>query len=443
MTSTLFSLAAFVFVLGVLVFVHELGHFLVARWLGVRVITFSIGFGPKLFRINRNGIEYCVSAFPLGGYVKMAGENPDEARSGDPDEFLSRNKWDRFRILVAGPVMNIVLAVVLMWVVLAQGAQVPAFQDDPVDIGAVTKDSPAEKGGLKAGDRIIKIGSQPVDTWEEFYLAVGSRANREVPVELLREGHQLVLNVTPVGQTRMQIGDIGVLPHVHPSISTVEKNGPADQAGVKTGDVVTAINGETIVFSSQLSGTIRKFPGVTITLRVRRAASELDLAVTPRKQGTIGVIGIGIQDEFKLVQPGAIGALKMSVDRNIQFGGLIARTLGGLFTRETSPSQLMGPVAIAQMSGDYAALGWMALFTFMASLSLNLGLLNLLPIPILDGGHIFIMAIEGLVRRDLSLKVKERMLMAGFVALMLLMVTVVYNDLARFAWFEKLIPGGK
>ena len=220
-TSTLFSLAAFVFVLGVLVFVHELGHFLVARWLGVRVITFSIGFGPKLVRVVRNGIEYCVSAFPLGGYVKMAGENPDEARSGDPDEFLSRSKWDRFRILVAGPVMNIILAVALMWVVLAQGAQVPAFQDAPVDIGAVTKDSPAEQGGITPGDRITKVGSQPVATWEEFYMAVGARANRTVPVELLRDGRQIVVSVTPIGQTKMQIDDIGVLPHVHPSITTV------------------------------------------------------------------------------------------------------------------------------------------------------------------------------------------------------------------------------
>ncbi|MCX6537320.1 MAG: RIP metalloprotease RseP [Acidobacteria bacterium] len=440
--NTLNSIVAFVFVLGVLVFVHELGHFLVARWLGVRVITFSIGFGPKLLKFRRNDIEYCISAFPLGGYVKMAGENPDEPLSGNPGEFLARSRWDRFRILVAGPVMNILLAVVLMWVVLAQGAQVPAFQDAPVVIGAVGAKSPAEKGGIKPGDRITKVGSQPVATWEEFYLAIGGRANREVPITLLREGRDTVITVTPVGQTKMQIGDIGVLPNVHPSISTVERGEPAEKAGIKTGDVVMAANGETIVFSSQLSATIRKFPGVPMTLRVARDGSTLDIAVTPRRQGAIGVIGIRIQDEFRLVQPGVVGALGMSIDRNIQFSGLIARTLGGLFTRETSPSQLMGPVAIAQLSGEYAALGWLATFTFMASLSLNLGLINLLPIPILDGGHILIMAIESVARRDLSLKVKERMVMAGFVALMLLMVTVVYNDLSRLSWFGRFMPGG-
>ena len=440
--NTLNSIVAFVFVLGVLVFVHELGHFLVARWLGVRVITFSIGFGPKLLKFRRNDIEYCISAFPLGGYVKMAGENPEEPLSGSPGEFLARSRWDRFRVMVAGPVMNILLAVALMWVVLAQGAQVPAFQDAPVVIGAVIAKSPAERSGIKPGDRITKVGSQPVATWEDFYLAIGGRANRAVPITLLREGRDTVITVTPVGQTRMQVGDIGVLPDVHPSISGMERGGPAEQAGFKIGDVVTAAAGETIIFSEQLSAAIRKFPGVPMTLRVTRGGSTLDIAVTPRRQGDIGLIGINIQNEFKVVQPGIIGALVMSVERNYQFSGLIARTLGGLFTRETSPTQLMGPVAIAQMSGDYAALGWIAFVTFMASLSLNLGLLNLLPIPILDGGHIFIMAIESVARRDFSLKVKERMMMAGFVALMLLMVTVVFNDLARLPWFSRFVPGG-
>jgi len=440
--NSLNSLVAFVFVLGVLVFVHELGHFLVARWLGVRVITFSIGFGPKLLKFRRNDIEYCISAFPLGGYVKMAGENPEEQLSGSPGEFLTRSRWDRFRILVAGPVMNILLAVALMWIVNAQAAQVPAFQDAPVVVGAVSPESPAEKSGIKPGDRIIKVGSQPVATWKEFYLSIGGRANREVPITLLREGRDTVITVTPVGQTRMQVGDIGVLPDVHPSIVTLEGGGPAEKAGIRIGDVVVAANGETIVYSRQLSATIRKFPGEPMTIRVARGGSTLDITVTPRRQGTIGVIGVNIQDDFKLVQPGIIGALGMSIDHNIQFSGLIVRTLGGLFTRETSPTQLMGPVAIAEMSGTFAALGWVAFLTFMASLSLNLGLLNLLPIPILDGGHIFIMAIESVARRNFSLKVKERMMMAGFVALMLLMVTVVYNDLARFSWFERFIPGG-
>jgi regulator of sigma E protease len=440
--NTLNSIVAFVFVLGVLVFVHELGHFLVARWLGVRVITFSIGFGPKLLKFRRNDIEYCISAFPLGGYVKMAGENPEEPLSGNSDEFLTRTRWDRFRVLVAGPVMNVLLAVALMWVVLAQGAQMPVFLDAPVVIGAVIAKSPAETSGIKPGDRITKVGSQPVATWEEFYMTIGGRTDRAVPITLLREGRDTVIAVTPVGKTRMQVGDIGVLPDVHPSISRIASGEPAERAGFKVGDVVTAAAGETIIFSDQLSAAIRKFPGVPMTLRVMRGGSTVDITVTPRRQGAIGLIGINIQNEFKVVQPGIVGALVMSVERNYQFSGLIVRTLGGLFTRETSPTQLMGPVAIAQLAGDYAALGWIDFVTFIASLSLNLGLLNLLPIPILDGGHIFIMAIESVARRDFSLKVKERVMMAGFVALMLLMVTVVYNDLSRIPWFGRFLPGG-
>jgi regulator of sigma E protease len=438
------SLLAFVFVLGVLVFVHELGHFLVARMLGVRVITFCIGMGPKLLKFRRGDTEYAIAAFPIGGYVKMAGENPDEPKTGAHDEFMSRSKWDRFRILAAGPVMNIILSVGLMTIVLAQGAQVPIFEDDPVDVGVVTKASPAERGGIQAGDRIIKVGSQRVATWEQFFLAIGGRADRDVPITLLRQGRETVVTVRPEAQTRMQIGDIGVLPNVHPSIrSLLEANGPAAKAGVKVNDVVLALNGEPIVFSWQLSAAIRTHPDEPITLKVERDGAPLEIVVTPRRQGEIGLIGIGIQDPFKLVKPGPFGALKLSIERNVQFSGLIVRTIGGLLTRETSPKQLMGPVAIAQMSGDFAAAGWIALCTFMASLSLNLGLLNLLPIPVLDGGHIFIMAVEGLVRRDLSMKMKERLMMAGFVVLMVLMVTVVYNDLARISWFERLMPGSR
>jgi regulator of sigma E protease len=439
----LYSILAFVFVLGVLVFVHELGHFLVARALGVRVITFCIGMGPKILKVVRGGTEYAIAILPIGGYVKMAGENPDEPHTGAADEFLTRPKWDRFRILIAGPAMNIVLSLVLMTVVLAQGAQVPIYESDPVDVAVVTKASPAERGGILPGDRIIRVGSQRTETWEDFFLAIGGRAEREVPITLLRQGREMVVTVTPEAQTKMRIGDIGVLPKVHPSIRSVEADGPADKAGLKAEDVVLALNGEPIVFSGQLSAEIRKHPEERITLTVKRGADTLDIGVTPRRRGEIGLIGIGIQDPFRTVQPDLVGAMKMSVERNIQFAGLIMQTLHGLATRETSPSQLMGPVAIAQMSGDTAAAGWIPLLSFMAMLSLNLGLLNLLPIPVLDGGHIFIMAVEGLVRRDLSMKMKERLMLAGFVVLMVLMVTVMYNDLARISFFDRFIPGGR
>jgi regulator of sigma E protease len=431
---------AFVFVLGVLVFVHELGHFLMARWLGVRVITFSLGFPPRIWGFKRGDTDYCIGAIPLGGYVKMAGENPDDPRSGGPDEFLSRPKWDRFRILLAGPVMNLVLSFILMTVVLLQGAQVPSFQDDPVVVGAVTAGSPAERGGIKPGDRVIKVGSHDVATWDQFFLVIGARANQDVPLTVLRQGLETKLTVRPEPQTKYEVGEIGILPDVHPKVTSVEAGGPADKAGIKVGDLVRAIDGETMVFSRQLTDTIRKHPKVPIVISVTRGSAGIDITVTPELSGTIGRIAIGIGDAVKTIQPGPLGAVKLSLQKNVEFGGLIVQTLVGMLTRETSPRQLMGPVAIAQLSGDYAAAGWVALATFMASLSLNLGLLNLLPIPVLDGGAIFIMLLEGLVRRDFSLRMKERMLMVGFALLMTLMVTVVYNDLTRIQWIDRLLP---
>ncbi len=433
------TLLAFIFVLGVLIFVHELGHFLAARRIGVRVLTFSLGFGPKILSTRRGDTEYCISAIPLGGYVKMAGETVDDPRTGRDDEFLSKTKWQRFQVLIMGPLMNIALAVVLMWVVLLRGADVPAFLDQPPVVGVVPASSPAAKGGIKPGDRIVRVSGREVRDWEQLSIAIGTKPGREVPIELVRDGRTMTVRVTPDAQTKYEIGDIGVLPNVHPRINAVSPGEPADKAGLKTGDKVLAVNGRVMSFSGQLSEAIAKHPAESITVTIERGGETRDVRVTPIQRGRKGVIGIGIQDQIKTIQPGPVQALWMSLERNYQFGGLIFQTLAGLATRETSPKQLMGPVAIAQLSGEYAAAGIIALLSLMASISLNLGILNLLPIPVLDGGHIFIMALEGLARRDFSAKVKEQMLLAGFVLLMALMVTVIYNDLTRIQWVERLM----
>ena len=430
---------AFVFVLGVLIFVHELGHYLMAKRLGVRVLKFSLGFGPRVVGFRRGDTDYCISAIPLGGFVKMAGENPDDPRAGSADEFLSRSKWERFQILIMGPLMSILLAIVLMALVLMQGAEVPAYEDQAPVVGVVTAGSPAERGGIRPQDRIIRVAGRRTDTWEQCYIAIGSRANRTVPIVLLREGRELTVRVVPDAQTKYEIGDIGVLPDVHPHIRAVTPGDPADKAGLKAGDVVIAVAGEPMSFSRQLSDAIARHAGQPITFTVRRADGQLEIPVTPVKRGNRGIVGIGIGDEMKSIDPTPIQAVWMSLQRNYEFSGLIVQTLVGLLTAETSPRTLMGPVAIAQLSGESAARGWLDLFTLMASISLNLGILNLLPIPVLDGGHIFIMLVEGIARRDFSIKVKEKMLLAGFVLLMLLMVTAVYNDLTRIQWVEQLM----
>jgi regulator of sigma E protease len=411
-----------------------------ARRLGVRVLTFSLGFGPKVLKFRRGDTEYAISAIPLGGYVKMAGENPDDPRSGSPDEFLSKTKWERFQILIMGPVMNIALAIVVMALVLMQGAEVPAYEDQPPVVGVVMPGSPAEKAGIRSGDRFLTIASDEVDNWEDLFLAIGTRANRDVAVTLLRDGKPVSLTVRPDAQTRFEVGDIGVLPDVHPFIVSVIKGDPADRAGLKAGDVIVALNGERVALAGQLVRMMSPHAGREVELTIRRDGREQRVRLTPILREGRGMMGVTPGDVTKSFKPSPLEAIALSVERNIEFGGLIFRTLGGLFIGETSPRQLMGPVAIAQLSGESAAAGWISLFTLMASISLNLGLLNLLPIPVLDGGHIFIMTLEGIARRDFSMAVKEKMFLAGFVLLMMLMVTVIYNDLTRIAWIERLMP---
>jgi regulator of sigma E protease len=437
------TLLAFAFVLGVLVFVHELGHFLAAKRVGIRVLKFQLGFNPTVISFHHGGTEYGIGALPLGGYVKMAGDNPDETRSGAPDEFLSKSKWERFQVLIMGPTMNILLALVLTTVVLYRGGQVPAYQDESVVVGAVAAGSPAAKAAILPGDHIVSVAGHDVATWDDFFIAIGTRANHELTLGLERNGVEITRQVTPTvppGQNRFEVGEIGVLPNVHPRLTSVTAGDPADRAGLKSGDIVLAVNGEPMTLSSQLKDTIESFPKQTITVSVLRNGTEQKLSVTPELNGKVGRIGIGIADEMKSINPGFVEAIGMSVKTNLRSAAVIFQTVWGLITRETSPRQLMGPVAIAQLSGESAHLGWIALLSLMATISLNLGLVNLLPIPVLDGGHIFIMAIEGVARRDFSVRVKEKMLLAGFVVLMMLMVTVIYNDLTRISWIERLMP---
>jgi regulator of sigma E protease len=432
---------AFLFVLGVLVFVHELGHFVVARHYGVRCPTFSIGFGPKLIQFQRGDTVYCISAIPLGGYVKMAGETAEEQIEAKDDEFLSKTKWQRFQILLAGPAMNIILSVVVMTVVLYQGAQVPVFEDQPPIVGTVGEGSPAEKGGIQPGDLILNVAGRTVDTWEALSYAVAPRADREIEVVLRRSTGVQTLRVTPVGQTEYNLGDIGIGPDISPQVLSVssEETSAARQAGIKVGDVIEAIEGIDVTMASLIE-TINKSADAALTLRIRRDGVSQDIEVTPRLQGDVAVIGVGLSPyEVETIEPSPFEAIQLSFEQNYEWSGLIFGTLKELLTFSTSPKQLVGPVGIMQLSGQAAQLGWGALFGLMSMISINLAIINLLPIPVLDGGHIFVMAMEGVSRRDFSVRLKERMMFAGLVVIATLMVTVIYNDLTRVEWIERLM----
>ena len=273
MTALIYVLS-FVFVLGVLVFVHELGHFLAAKRVGIRVLKFQLGFNPTILSYKYGGTEYGIGALPLGGYVKMAGEESEDGPTGDPSEFLSKTRWQRFQVLVAGPSMNLLLAFFLAAVVLYQGAEVESYNDQPVVVGVVKKDSPAQRADIRTGDRIVTVGGHNVDTWEEFFVSIGTRANREVQVGLLREGTPQTKTVTPVSdeKAKFEIGDIGVLPNVHPHILAITPGEPGDKGGLKPGDVIVAVNGETVTFDAEFRQIIRKNADTAMSLPILRPA---------------------------------------------------------------------------------------------------------------------------------------------------------------------------
>jgi regulator of sigma E protease len=435
------TVLAFLFVLGVLIFVHELGHFLMARRIGVKVLTFSLGFGPKLLNVKRGDTEYCISAIPLGGYVKMAGENPEDNRTGASDEFLSKGKWQRFQVLVMGPVMNLVLAIVVMAVVLYQGAPAAKFEQEPVVVGNFSGDSVAQKAGLRIGDRVVTIDGKPVENWDEFSMAILPKASREVSIGYVRGSSSGQVVVVPRAQGKYEMGDIGIMPVVHPEIVEVSPGQPAAEAGLRKGDAIFDAGSEKNISYERLLAMIQEYEDKPLTLTIKRDEALQTVTLTPRRVGDKAMVGAQLRGfETRTIEPGPLEAVKLSLEKNWEWTRLIGETLAGLFTRETSVKQLMGPVAIADLSGSAAQAGWIPLFSLMAMISLNLGLLNLMPIPVLDGGHIFILALEGLARRDFSMRVKEKMLLAGFVLLLMLMVTVIYNDLMRIQWIEKLVP---
>jgi regulator of sigma E protease len=269
---------------------------------------------------------------------------------------------------------------------------------------------------------------------------VGAKVDQDVQLAVQRGQQELRVMVRPKADERYRVGEIGALPDVYPSVRSVTPGDPADRAGLKAGDELVRIGGTRMVFARQVSAAIGPRGGQPTEIVVRRDGQEQIVTVTPEQRGANAIIGIGIANATTSFTPTPLEAIGLSVKRNFEFSGLILETVWGLLAGQTSPKQLMGPVGIAQLSGESAEAGWIALFSLMASISLNLGLLNLLPIPILDGGHITIMAMEAIARRDFSLALKEKMLFAGFVLLMMLMVTVIYNDLTRIAWIERLMP---
>ena len=426
------TLLYFLLVLGVLIFVHELGHFLVARWYGVRVLTFSLGFGPKILKLTRGGTEYCISLIPLGGYVKMAGETVADERDGAPDEFLSKSKWIRFQVYLAGPAMNVLLAVVVMIGVLSRGANVPEYISAPPVVGEVQPNSPAANVGIQPGDRILAVNGRDMPTWDALSLAVLPKADQELTITIERAGQRQTLQIVPQAIDKYELGSLGVLPQWRPEFLEVHPGRPAAAAGLLAGDVVTAIDGRAAPSREDLVAVFKQSPGKQVVLDVERAGQALKVPVTPEGAEGAAIIGATIAPyEVTPTDPTLLEAVPLGITQTWDTAKRIVIDLKGLFTGETKVKQLMGPIAIADLSGTAGSLGFVAILNLMAMISLNLALLNLLPVPVLDGGQMAILLLEGAARRDFSVKLKERFAMVGAALILALMVTVIYNDIAR------------
>jgi regulator of sigma E protease len=435
---------AFLFVLGVLVLIHELGHHLAARYFGVRVESFSIGFGPRLFGFRYGETDYKVCLLPLGGYVKMAGVelagdsiSSDDSEQPDPDGFLAKPRWQRLVILFMGPLFNVFLAVALLAGMYMAHFERHRFWTEPAVVGYVQSDSPAELAGVEPGDLILSVDGERTENWQDVTLAVISATNSTVPVQVERDGNVRSLSLA-IGADEQGIGSAGWTEVAPVRLGQTSPGMPAAEADVQPGDLLIAINGEPMAAVEQVIDSIRALGGKEIELTLNRDGQVVTTSLTPvyddsDSREPAWRIGVELMaDSERIVTPLSFGeALRQSVDDNRKNATLIFSFLGGLAEQRFSSKQLSGPVGIAQMSGEAARRGWPELIALMAGISLNLGIFNLLPIPILDGGSILMLLFESVMRRDVSLAVKERILQAGLVFIVLLFAFVMYNDILK------------
>ncbi len=440
MDSFLIAVASMAVVLGIMILVHEFGHYAAAKLFGVRVDVFSIGFGKRLVGFRKGETDYRISALPLGGYVKMAGENPLESHSGAPDEFVSHPRWQRFVIAVAGPAMNILLAIGLLTGVNMVHYEHPIYLDQPAVIGWVMENSPAEKAGIQTGDRIVRIDGLQNPTWEDVLLKTAIQGNQPLDLAVQRGNQILEKEIAPSGNgDPEQARTIGWVQDEPIIVTQMEPTMPAAKAGMQIGDQIVAINGTPMRSLFSVIRYLQKNGGQAVEISAMRNGQEMKFAATPVMTEDNGQkrYRLGFQSEPVRVDKLPFAqALNRSLEENKKYSFLIVDLVRKMLRNETSIKQMEGPIGIARASGQAARQpGWTPLLSLMAGISLNLGIFNLLPIPILDGGMILMLIIEGIIRRDISLKIKERIYQTAFVFLVLFAVVVIYNDIM------KAVPG--
>lgn len=426
------TLIYFLIVIGILVFVHEFGHFIMAKRAGVRVEKFSLGMGPKLFGYKKGDTEYVISALPLGGYVKMAGENPDEEPTGASDEFQSKSIWQRAKIAATGPLTNILLAFIVMPFVFMIGT----YSEGPAKVGYVEKGSPAERAGFQAGDVIEKINGRSISDWTKALSLIAVNPETDIAVTVDRQGEKKTMSLRPASATELKIGMSGLVPDMPAEVGRLKPGFPAEKAGLKVNDKIISVNGNTIFHWNQFSTLVKDSKGKKLSLVIEREGKRMTIPVTPREDGGRHVIGVEPVMRLVFKKHGFFESIRLGFDRTIEFVDLTFITLQKLLTFNLSIKTLGGPVMIAQMSGQAAAAGLSTFLSLLAMISISLGILNLLPIPVLDGGLILFLVIEAIRKKPLSRRTMEIAQTAGAAALITLIVVVSYNDIVRL-FFSK------
>jgi regulator of sigma E protease len=443
------SILSFVIVIGLLILVHELGHFAMARLSGVGVERFSIGFGPVLWRFRGKETEYCLSAIPMGGYVKMMGDDDNPLEGGgraatDPARtFNGKPLWIRFLIVFAGPAMNFILAAAIFALVfMVMGRPVL-----PATVGRVTEGGPAAQAGLRTGERIVAVDGEPVQHWDEVVRAVQRNRGETLQLTVRADAADRKVAVTPVPATvrdvfgdEQRVWDIGARPFTPPTVGDVVSGMPAAKAGLRPGDTVVALDGRPVLSWEELAEAIHRRAGQPTALDVRRGAETVQLTVVPTatkdrspdgKEVEVGRIGISPALGTTYVRSNPVMAVGEGVARTVEVTWLTAVGLYKIIVGQLDRSNIGGPIQIAVAAGEQARQGLPSLAFFTAVISVNLFLLNLLPVPMLDGGHLLFFVCEAVLGRPLSVRKRELAQQVGFVLLILLMVFAVYNDLMR------------
>ncbi len=434
--STIFYFLA---TIGILVLVHELGHFLAAKLTGMRVDRFSIGFPPRAFGKKIGDTDYCISWIPIGGYVKIAGmidESMDTEfvnKPPEPWEFRSKPFISKFFVMIAGVLMNILLAILIFWAISYNQGKIIK---ETTTVGYVAANSAAEKSGLLPSDKIISINGKTISHWDEInnFIYI-EEVNRDLELEVLRNNQPLKLNSSRKDIKTFSDEQFGIYPKESAAmVSGVEAGKPAEALGMKPGDIFYTINNENIFNDYQVRTLIKANPGNEIKIAWIREKDTLSGAVTPTTDGRIGIaLGTIYTGPQKRIEYSLFEALPEGIKGVSIAVKLFAYSMNQLITGQTKFSQSFGgPIKIAQMATQSAEMGWISFAAFVALLSMSLAIINIVPFPALDGGHILFLIVEAIIRREIPTKAKMIIQQAGFFILLAFMAFVIYNDIVNF-----------